>query len=247
MISLREWFSKQHRHVTDILFVFAHPDDELLYAGAFIQWAVAHRKVVHVMSLTHGEKGINERYHNEDVLRRVRQREFYSLMRQLGVHRSSVSEFPDGDLFNHLHSVSVAIQSYCQKHKINLIVTHDPRGEYGHPDHITVSAACKIAAERQNIRLLWSHDPIQSGAPVLSENLLKLRLTEKMRDAKMKHLRTYKSQLESVEFTKLMIRLLFIPYEVFSQADTKKRVRFVYQKYRCRAYSFRPPKAYLEV
>jgi N-acetyl-1-D-myo-inositol-2-amino-2-deoxy-alpha-D-glucopyranoside deacetylase len=155
-----------------LLFVHAHPDDETLTTGATIAHYVARGASVHVVTCTLGEEGevIGERWaqlavDGADQLGGYRVLELSSALRQLGVaepiylggagrwrdsgmgdaptrHRQRFVDADPGEAVGAL----VAIIRELRPH---VVVSYDPNGGYGHPDHIQahrVTAAAVVAA-----------------------------------------------------------------------------------------------------
>ena len=142
-----------------LLFVHAHPDDETLTTGGTIAHYAARGADVHVITCTLGEEGevIGERYAQlavdaADQLGGYRISELTSALRALGVGdplflggpgrwRDSGMEctpprhrqrFVDADMEEAVGEL-VAIIRQLRPH---VVVTYDPKGGYGHPDHI---------------------------------------------------------------------------------------------------------------
>ena len=157
-----------------LLFVHAHPDDETLTTGATIAHYVARGATVRVVTCTLGEEGevIGDRWaqlavDDADQLGGYRIGELTLALRELGVDepvflggagrwRDSGMEgtparhrqrFADADPTEAVGAL-VAIIRDLRPH---VVVTYDPRGGYGHPDHIQAhritSAAVTAAAE----------------------------------------------------------------------------------------------------
>jgi N-acetyl-1-D-myo-inositol-2-amino-2-deoxy-alpha-D-glucopyranoside deacetylase len=155
-----------------LLFVHAHPDDETLTNGATIAHYVARGAHVHVVTCTLGEEGevIGERWaqlavDGADQLGGYRIGELSLALSELGVAgpiflggagrwRDSGMEgasgrpgrrFVDADQ-NEAVGALVAI---IRDQRPHVVVSYDPNGGYGHPDHIQahrVTAAAVAAA-----------------------------------------------------------------------------------------------------
>lgn len=142
-----------------LLFVHAHPDDETLTSGGTIAGYAASGADVHVVTCTLGEEGevIGERYSQlavdaADQLGGYRICELTKALHALGVEepnflggaghwRDSGMEgtpprrqqrFADADMREAVGEL-VAIIRRLRPH---VVVTYDPDGGYGHPDHI---------------------------------------------------------------------------------------------------------------
>lgn len=142
-----------------LLFVHAHPDDETLTTGATIAHYAARGAEVRVVTCTLGEEGevIGERYaqlavDQADQLGGYRITELTAALRALGVdgphylggaghwRDSGMADTPgrgrrrwvDADMSEAVGEL-VAIIGEMRPH---VVVTYDPNGGYGHPDHI---------------------------------------------------------------------------------------------------------------
>jgi len=165
-----------------LLFVHAHPDDETLTTGATIAHYVAHGATVRVVTCTLGEEGevIGERWaqlavDGADQLGGYRIGELSSALRELGIGepmflggagrwRDSGMEgsptrhrqrFADADT----EEAVGALVAIIQELRPHVVVSYDPRGGYGHPDHVqahrVTSAAVVAAAESVGQGKAW--------------------------------------------------------------------------------------------
>ena len=166
-----------------LLFVHAHPDDETLTTGGTIAHYVANGADVHVVTCTLGEEGevIGERYAHlavdaADQLGGYRISELTSALNALGIDepiflggpgrwRDSGMEgtpprhwqrFVDADMGEAVGEL-VAIIRQLRPH---VVVTYDPQGGYGHPDHVqthrVTTAAVAAAGSEQLPGTPWS-------------------------------------------------------------------------------------------
>jgi N-acetyl-1-D-myo-inositol-2-amino-2-deoxy-alpha-D-glucopyranoside deacetylase len=165
-----------------LLFVHAHPDDETLTTGATIAHYVARGATVRVVTCTLGEEGevIGERWarlaaDHADQLGGYRIGELSSALRELGVDepvflggagrwRDSGMEgsparhqqrFADADL----DEAVAALVAIIRELRPHVVVSYDPVGGYGHPDHIQAhritSAAVPAADEPEGPGRPW--------------------------------------------------------------------------------------------
>ncbi|MGV0835988.1 N-acetyl-1-D-myo-inositol-2-amino-2-deoxy-alpha-D-glucopyranoside deacetylase [Mycolicibacterium thermoresistibile] len=159
-----------------LLFVHAHPDDETLMTGGTIAYYTARGADVHVVTCTLGEEGeiIGDRYarlavDHADQLGGYRICELTQALHALGVeepeflggagrwrdsgmagtpprHHPRFADADMGEAVGHL----VAVIRRLRPH---VVVTYDPDGGYGHPDHIQahrVTTAAVAAAGAAN-------------------------------------------------------------------------------------------------
>lgn len=157
-----------------LLFVHAHPDDETLTTGGTIAHYAAQGADVHVVTCTLGEEGevIGERYaqlavDRADQLGGYRIAELTAALRALGVGAPDYlggpghwrdsgmagtaprhhQRFIDADM----NEAVGALVAVIRERRPHVVVTYDPNGGYGHPDHIqthrVTTAAVSAAAE----------------------------------------------------------------------------------------------------
>lgn len=145
-----------------LLFVHAHPDDESINNGATIAHYAALGAQVHVVTCTLGEEGevIGERWarlaaDGADQLGGYRIGELTAALHLLGIgepiflggagrwrdsgmaeaetpHRPGRQRFVDAD---EREAVGALVQ-IIRELRPHVVVTYDPKGGYGHPDHI---------------------------------------------------------------------------------------------------------------
>ncbi|MGE2736773.1 N-acetyl-1-D-myo-inositol-2-amino-2-deoxy-alpha-D-glucopyranoside deacetylase [Mycolicibacterium vaccae] len=165
-----------------LLFVHAHPDDETLTTGATIAHYTARGAQVQVVTCTLGEEGevIGEQWaglavDRADQLGGYRIAELTAALAALGVDgprylggagrwRDSGMEgtpvrhherFVDGDFAEQTAALAAAIDEL----RPHVVVTYDPHGGYGHPDHIRthqVTTAAVDAAEWPVPKFYWT-------------------------------------------------------------------------------------------
>lgn len=158
-----------------LLFVHAHPDDESLATGATIAHYTARGAQVHVVTCTLGEEGevIGDQWaqlavDHADQLGGYRIGELTAALRALGIDspiylggpgrwRDSgmagtaprqQQRFIDADE----REAVGALVSHIRELRPHVVVTYDPNGGYGHPDHIhahvvTTAAVAAAAAD----------------------------------------------------------------------------------------------------
>ena len=142
-----------------LLFVHAHPDDETLTTGATIAHYAARGADVRVLTCTLGEEGevIGSQWaqlavDGADQLGGYRIGELTSALRELGVDRPRYlggagrwrdsgmegsparhrQRFADADMAEAVGELVAVLRDF----RPHVVVTYDPNGGYGHPDHI---------------------------------------------------------------------------------------------------------------
>ena len=133
--------------------IVAHPDDEALFGGAELLTHPEEYKVVAV-----------DEYHNE-----VRQAEFISSMQFIGITDSEHwSGFKGGEDY-HREKLIYELLRVLRERKYKKIVTHNRKGEYGHPRH----RALHDVLNHLRPELLWQFDKGKERLP--KDILLKKR------------------------------------------------------------------------
>lgn len=137
-----------------ILGVFPHPDDESFTIGGLLLKASKLGIDTNVLCLTRGEYGKSLRALG-NRLGRKRVKEFRRAMEILDVKESHIGTFKDGFLRYSSATITKYVEEYIEKYNPELVVTYDPGGMTGHPDHIALSKATLDICKRKNIPLLF--------------------------------------------------------------------------------------------
>jgi LmbE family N-acetylglucosaminyl deacetylase len=132
--------------------VLAHPDDESLGTGGILA-RYSHEGIdTFVVTATRGERG---RFDDKgtkpglDVVGRAREAELRSAARELGVREVVLLDYVDGDLDRaEPAEASESIAAHMRRLRPHVVVTFDPFGAYGHPDHIAISHLTAAAIVR---------------------------------------------------------------------------------------------------
>lgn len=173
-----------------LLFVHAHPDDETLTTGATIAHYTSRGAQVRVITCTLGEEGevIGDQWaqlavDQADQLGGFRIAELTAALAALGVDRPRYlggagrwrdsgmdgtpprrrERFVDGDVTEQVEALTAAIDEFSP----HVVVTYDPRGGYGHPDHIhthRVTTAAVDAADWPVPKVYWTVMPASALA-----------------------------------------------------------------------------------
>jgi LmbE family N-acetylglucosaminyl deacetylase len=139
-----------------VLAVVAHPDDESFGLGAVLSALTDAGSEVRVLCLTRGEAST---LCGGRDLADVRRGELTAAARHLGIRGVHLDDFPDGGL----RAVPEAVlDAAVDGHRgdATALVTFEPGGVTGHPDHRAASAATRRAAARHGLTLLeWGVAP----------------------------------------------------------------------------------------
>ena len=155
--------------------IFAHPDDESFGPGGTLARYAAEGNDVHVIIATDGIAGSVEEtnflINDHETLAQVRSTELSNAAVHLGVttiwslpyRDSGMRNSPDNQnpaalIQQPLEHTIQEIYGYIQRLRPQVIVTHDPFGGYGHPDHIRVCEATTAA-----FYLARSQAPLANG------------------------------------------------------------------------------------
>jgi mycothiol S-conjugate amidase len=148
-------------HPQTLLGIFAHPDDESFGPGGTLARYAAQGKQVHVIIATDGIAGSVEdpnTVNGHVTLAQARARELsnaavalgvssiWSLpYRDSGMRNSADNEHPDALIRQPLEQTVEETLGYFIRLRPHVVITHDPFGGYGHPDHIRVCEATTAA------------------------------------------------------------------------------------------------------
>ncbi len=138
-----------------LMCVLAHPDDETLGTGGVIAKYSAEGVETCVITATRGERGwFGDEADNPglEALGRLREAELHAATEILGVSDMHLLDYIDGDLDQADPGEAVSkIVAHIRRVKPHVVITFDPFGAYGHPDHIAIcqftTAAIVCAAD----------------------------------------------------------------------------------------------------
>lgn len=134
-----------------MLAVVAHPDDESFGLGALLAEASAAGWRTGVLCATHGEASTLHGVAGD--LHSVRERELRRAAHHLGVGWVSLLTHPDGALAEAdtwRDDVATAVTEFGP----DLLLTFDPNGITGHPDHIAATRAAVAVGRVQSVPVL---------------------------------------------------------------------------------------------
>ncbi|MHB0923812.1 MAG: PIG-L deacetylase family protein [Bellilinea sp.] len=138
-----------------LMCILAHPDDESLGTGGILARYAAEGVATSLVCATRGERGwtgLDNAYPGLEALGQIREMELIQAARVLGLRQVRLLNFIDGDLDQaDPRGVVPQIAALLRQIRPQVVVTFDPRGAYGHPDHIAICqfthAALVLAAD----------------------------------------------------------------------------------------------------
>lgn len=144
----------------NILIIYPHPDDELGMSGGLIN-KLSKRKGInlYVVSTTKGENGDELLKLPPEELGIVRKKEFVKVQHVLGTQHFEIWDFSDGGMVSQENEVKEKIKEFIQNKNINLAITYEKLGLYGHPDHIILSKIIHELSNEMTLDVLYSTLP----------------------------------------------------------------------------------------
>ena len=146
-----------------VLAVFAHPDDEGFGCGGTLAALVAGGHRVTLICATNGDVGeiSDPALATPETLPSVRQGELRAAMDLTGIRDVRFLNYRDSGMVGwedneHPRSLFQApeetvvhqVEKVIRELRPDLVITHDPSGGYGHPDHVTICQRTQAAVER---------------------------------------------------------------------------------------------------
>lgn len=123
-----------------LLVVMPHPDDEAVFAAGLIYKTAMTGVDVDLCCMTNGEKSTHRHgLKQNDDLSTVRKKEVEEAARIMGVKTLICANLPDGGLSEKWQDVMDFLIREVNEFKPTHVLTLEPDGIYGHPDHIMLS------------------------------------------------------------------------------------------------------------
>lgn len=165
--------------------VFAHPDDETFSVGGSVAAAVDAGARVVAICATRGEVGeiADPALATAETLGEVREAELRAACAVLGVHDVRFLGYRDSGMdgtpgnadpraFANASDAEVIerIAGHLRELRPDVVVTFEPAGVYGHPDHIKISRCTTLAFDRvPGARLFYAGPSRSAWMALLSE------------------------------------------------------------------------------
>ncbi len=149
-------------HQRTLLAIVAHPDDESFAIGGTLARYASEGVQVHVIVATDGSAGTvsPEALRGHASIADLRREELSCAATQLGLSGTHLlgyrdsgmpgspeNRHPDALAAAPLESVAAKLARYLRELRPQVVITHDPIGNYRHPDHIAVHNATVRAFE----------------------------------------------------------------------------------------------------
>ena len=169
-----------------LLAVLAHPDDETFGCGGVLAKYAAEGVDVALICATRGEAGEIEESSNatRENLAQVREQELRAACDALGVRQLFMLDYRDSGMAGtpenqHPTALCQAVQAelvgkiveVIRKTRPQVVVTFDPRGGYGHPDHIMMHHAAREAFSYAGDSSKYQQQLADSLTPHISDKL----------------------------------------------------------------------------
>lgn len=136
-----------------LMCVLAHPDDESLGTGGILAKYAAEGVETYLVTATRGERGwfgAEQDYPGPEALGRQREAELRAAAQVLGLQEIAFLDYRDGELDQADPAQVIGqIVTHLRRLRPQVVVTFDPAGAYGHPDHIAIcqfTTAAVVAA-----------------------------------------------------------------------------------------------------
>jgi LmbE family N-acetylglucosaminyl deacetylase len=134
-----------------LLGVFAHPDDETFCAGGTFARYSENGAEIMVVSATRGQAGQirDASVGTRRTIGAVRENELRLACERLGVAHVQCWDYPDGGLGEDDAADLVSrVVRLIREYRPEVMISFGPEGAYGHPDHVTISAAVTAACQQ---------------------------------------------------------------------------------------------------
>ncbi len=132
-----------------LMCILAHPDDESLGTGGILAKYAAEGVETYLITATRGERGWMGDEKDDpglEALGRLRTGELQAAAQVLGLREVHFLDYIDGDLDQADPAEAIAkIVAQLRRVRPHVVVTFDPFGAYGHPDHIAISQFTQAA------------------------------------------------------------------------------------------------------
>jgi LmbE family N-acetylglucosaminyl deacetylase len=213
-----------------LMAVLAHPDDETLGIGGTLATYAARGVETYVVTATRGERGryfTDENRPSDAEVGRAREAELRAAASTLGVHEVSLLGYLDGELDRADPREAVGrIVEHLRRVRPQVVVTFDPFGAYGHPDHVAI---CQLTTAA----VLAASDPAfpASGEPHRVSKLYYFVLDEPTWAVYQAAFKRLTSRVDGEE----RAAVAWPGWSISAELDTRSQRRTVWRAVRCHA------------
>lgn len=202
-----------------VLVVMPHPDDETVFIGGLLNCLSQNHIQTRVLTMTKGEKStLRHGVQPGQDLGVARKIELSNALHIFGVNNFNILDFPDGGLKNKEKQICEVIKKCISSFYPTHVITLEPDGIYGHPDHVALSLFVRKTVQKPT-RLLYAtisqHHILPSAkhmaekdkiVPILPDVKFSFPLSGSV--AKLKALKAHSSQFP-ITLRKTPLDLLF--------------------------------------
>jgi LmbE family N-acetylglucosaminyl deacetylase len=147
-----------------MLVVMPHPDDETGFIGGFLAKCCNGEVNVRLVCVTDGAKStLRFGLSDEDDLKEVRKKELSNALNVLGIDSFIHANFGDGEIEDHMDEISEYVENEITAFHPQFVVTLEPDGGYGHPDHIALSTIVTKLYEKDKNRFTLIYATVAPG------------------------------------------------------------------------------------
>lgn len=213
-----------------LMCILAHPDDESLGTGGILAKYAAAGVETQLIVATRGERGwfgAEADYPGPEALGRIREIELRAAAKILGLHQVIFLDYRDGELdqANPLEAMA-KIVTHLRRVRPQVVVTFDPHGAYGHPDHIAI---CQLTTAAVAAAAHSGFEPSSAWPPHQVAKLYYLAETQESMDQYQRVFGDLVMQVGGVER-----RAIGWPdWAITTQIDTSAYWRQVWQAIAC--------------
>ena len=212
MITTNKLSDLSIREDSRVLVIMPHPDDETVFASGLLHTLARHHVAVRVITMTQGEKStLRHGLPPEADLAEARKQELTWAFHILGVNNFVLLKFPDGGLEKKAKEIKAVIAREIKSFHATHVLTLEPDGIYGHPDHVALSAYTTRVTKKP-VSLLYAtvspHHILPSAKHMAKKDKIepikpdiKLRLSLSDMAAKLRAFRAHASQFMSLKTT----------------------------------------------
>lgn len=234
MQSLHSFFNDNK--VKSLLAIFAHPDDESFVSGGLFQEAQKLGIMTSLICMTKGGRGLNA--YKSGNLKEIRSKELDKAVKILDIDKTYLWDYPDADLRSTKDNWVSDLEKQIIKTNPDLILTFDPSGITGHPDHLVtcIETLNLIKKMKKKPFLIWRVPDDQEKNKYFHKNdLIKyakeanMELNYGLKESlkKIKAIYSHKSQMKNIKYKLQILEwFLFDHRELYYRVDLSQNYKY---------------------